>query len=589
MSFHPTVNDELQIDGEHYRVAEHPAAPGIPYGQEGRRAVVYQLIAETRGKYALKVFKSRFRVPGMVSVAESLIPYANIPGLQACERVVLTALRHRSLLSEYPDLTYAVLMPWVEGETWQEILLAAEASSPQQLLQLAKNFAEILVGLEERRLAHCDLSGPNVIIQQENQIGFVDLEEMYGPGFLEPKEIPAGSPGYAHQSAPRGLWTEEADRFAGAVLLAEMLCWSDPHVRKAAWGESYFAPKDMQKVNERYRVLHKALEKLYDNRVAALFSQAWRSDSLDDCPTFAEWAVAIPEEIKTLEKKGGVAQPQQKQEPPSGKETDFLALLLETAPKKDQRGEIEEALSLYRQAISVAPPDLSGEIEERIAELEDRLLKIKTPPPREAAARTCLVCGKLILVGQEICPHCEGIPRPSEVEKAKFKLGPIIVGMMGIILIVLGIVFVSQGRKGLALFSSLTTNTPFPDATDNITSTITRTNTPTYTLKPTPLITQIATLTPTMTSSPTLEYGIGSTQVSEKDGMILVYVPAGEFQMGSENGERDEEPVHTVYLDAFWIDQTEVTNALFTKFINATSYVTQAEREGWSWDYDGTS
>jgi formylglycine-generating enzyme required for sulfatase activity len=45
--------------------------------------------------------------------------------------------------------------------------------------------------------------------------------------------------------------------------------------------------------------------------------------------------------------------------------------------------------------------------------------------------------------------------------------------------------------------------------------------------------------------------------------MVMVYVPAGEFTMGSDSGKSDEQPVHTVYLDAFWIDRTEVTNAMY--------------------------
>ena len=49
----------------------------------------------------------------------------------------------------------------------------------------------------------------------------------------------------------------------------------------------------------------------------------------------------------------------------------------------------------------------------------------------------------------------------------------------------------------------------------------------------------------------------------------MVYVPAGDFSMGSDNGEADEQPVHTVFLDAFWIDQTEVTNAMFIKCLAA--------------------
>ena len=74
-----------------------------------------------------------------------------------------------------------------------------------------------------------------------------------------------------------------------------------------------------------------------------------------------------------------------------------------------------------------------------------------------------------------------------------------------------------------------------------------------------------------VTPLPTL--GIGSTMVSENDGMVLVYVPAGEFLMGSADSdtlaESDEKPQHKVYLDAFWIDQTEVTNAMYALCVQA--------------------
>ena len=70
---------------------------------------------------------------------------------------------------------------------------------------------------------------------------------------------------------------------------------------------------------------------------------------------------------------------------------------------------------------------------------------------------------------------------------------------------------------------------------------------------------------------PTLS--VGAKQVSPKDGMIQMYVPAGEFLMGSTeadlNASSDENPQHTVYLDAFWIDQTEVTNAQYAKCVQA--------------------
>jgi len=48
-------------------------------------------------------------------------------------------------------------------------------------------------------------------------------------------------------------------------------------------------------------------------------------------------------------------------------------------------------------------------------------------------------------------------------------------------------------------------------------------------------------------------------------GMVLI--PAGEFQMGS-NTFTDEKPVHTVYVDAFYMDKYEVTNAQYAAFLN---------------------
>ena len=73
---------------------------------------------------------------------------------------------------------------------------------------------------------------------------------------------------------------------------------------------------------------------------------------------------------------------------------------------------------------------------------------------------------------------------------------------------------------------------------------------------------------PTKTVIPTPTLGMGSTIVSEKDDMVLVYVPAGEFIMGSGDGEADEKPIHTVDLDAFWIDRTEVTNAMYAMCVS---------------------
>jgi formylglycine-generating enzyme required for sulfatase activity len=86
---------------------------------------------------------------------------------------------------------------------------------------------------------------------------------------------------------------------------------------------------------------------------------------------------------------------------------------------------------------------------------------------------------------------------------------------------------------------------------------------------PTAPPTNTPTAEPTPTPAPTL--APGAIQVSATDGMEMVYVPAGSFNMGSSAGPADEQPEHSVYLDAFWIDKTEVTNAMYSLCVQSGS------------------
>jgi formylglycine-generating enzyme required for sulfatase activity len=84
------------------------------------------------------------------------------------------------------------------------------------------------------------------------------------------------------------------------------------------------------------------------------------------------------------------------------------------------------------------------------------------------------------------------------------------------------------------------------------------------------------------TSTPALPQP-GATRTRAQDGMVMVYVPAGEFTMGSpteEDAGGNEHPQQQVWLDAFWIDKTEVTNQQFASFVGATAYRTDAEQAG---------
>jgi formylglycine-generating enzyme len=67
----------------------------------------------------------------------------------------------------------------------------------------------------------------------------------------------------------------------------------------------------------------------------------------------------------------------------------------------------------------------------------------------------------------------------------------------------------------------------------------------------------------------------------------MIFVPGGEFRMGSDRHYPEEAPVHRVKVDGFWIDSTPVTNRQFRKFVNATNYVTFAEIAPRAEDYPG--
>ncbi len=79
---------------------------------------------------------------------------------------------------------------------------------------------------------------------------------------------------------------------------------------------------------------------------------------------------------------------------------------------------------------------------------------------------------------------------------------------------------------------------------------------------------------------------LASEPAIQTDGMV--WIPAGSFEMGEADPMfPDAKPVHRVQLDGFWMDKTEVTNAQFARFVNATGYRTVAERPPDPKDFPG--
>lgn len=198
-----------------------------------------------------------------------------------------------------------------------------------------------------------------------------------------------------------------------------------------------------------------------------------------------------------------------------------------TAYEKDQRYptvvEMREALQMCLSLI-VATPVIKPSVVPEQARVPDRIIHIPLPP--------------------------------------KF-LG--IVGALAVFLFLGCLIGVGLFLKlnGLPPFSSPPTLplpfTPTPTSLSTPTSTQTTTNTLTPTLTPSP--TNTLTPTPTFTPLP--------LTLSDARGIPMALIPAGMFQMGSEDGEDSERPIHPVYLDAYYIDLYEVTNKRYAACVAA--------------------
>ena len=181
------------------------------------------------------------------------------------------------------------------------------------------------------------------------------MEQLFGPVLERPELTLSGSPGYAHRTAARGLWESKADRFAGAILLAEMLGWCDERIRTAAWGESYFDPAELQGKSDRYNALRIVMEQEWGLDMAALLEQAWQSETLADCPTFGEWLVTLPQTVPVYSAASSMRPGLPTDQTPAAKANDVaVRTLVAAAQRLEQLGNLHGAAEIYRQALGLA-------------------------------------------------------------------------------------------------------------------------------------------------------------------------------------------------------------------------------------------
>lgn len=291
--FDPQPGEALELFDRRFVVQPHPVNPTYVFSSDGQRGTVYQLReAKTRETFALKVFKKRYQEPALAEGLARLDRLRDLPGMRAARRKILLPGDPPTLL--IPELNYAVLMPWIQGKTWYDVLVSAWRDgiylSQDSAVRLCEQFLSVMAGLEAAGVAHSDISPGNVTIEVENSgVQLLDLEDAYIPGSPPPRYLNMGSAGYRHSSAGRiSFWCPEGDRYAGAVLAAEMLVLAKHDLARDSTDQGFFS-EDRTSETGRQRFA-RAMPWLYTlaPEFAEGFLRAWEAQELTDCPRLSE-------------------------------------------------------------------------------------------------------------------------------------------------------------------------------------------------------------------------------------------------------------------------------------------------------------
>ncbi len=375
MPFQPAIDEQLVIDGISYQVCAHPAIPGRPFVQEGQSSRVVQL--RTAGGFVALKVQTQLCEPSLIQHAQQLQHVSTIPGLQAARRMIITATNQPALVTTRPELDYAILMPWVHGPPWQELIHHRRPLSPSQSLALARALTNLLVEIEQRGLVHSDLQSAHVMLPglidpgAAAPVALVDLETMHGIGVLR-LAMPTPTSPYQHPVPAQGL---SADRFGGALLILELLGWCDDAVRAAAATDSFFTPADLLQPTERYHILRDALARRWGLGPAQMLDRLWQSATPMNCPSLKEWQAVLPSPAMAT------AEPQAPAMiAPSL--TDPVAPLMNDAAALRTHGQLAQALNVYRSALDRLPSGDSrvSEVMQTIDTIERELAQTSAAP-----------------------------------------------------------------------------------------------------------------------------------------------------------------------------------------------------------------
>jgi len=430
------------------------------------------------------------------------------------EAKALARLTHPNIVGvidygEHEGAPYLV-MPYLPGGTLKQRL--GKPMPWQEAVRLLLPIAQALEYAHEHAIIHRDIKPSNILLTEKGQpmlsdFGIAKILENDDAATLTGTGVGVGTPEYMAPEQWTGAAGPQSDIYSLGVVLYELVTGRKPYTADTPAAILLKqASEPLPRPGQFVRDLPEAVEK------ALIKALARKPD--DRYTDMGQFAVALDGLLNAR---------------------DAVGVESRKVQEKSRKLKMEDSMATIEQDNSQ---------ETRLQEAtRDEIVKPPAPP-----AKTKKQPSNPALPERSTTSGAKSSPSSPGLNWKRWIPIVILVAILGIGL-ALGGGLLKMGRQGQGPLAGLATKTATP--TNTPTSTPTRTPTPTITLTPTP--------TP----------HIGSTWTRPADGMVMVYVPAGNFSMGKNEGYLDEQPVHTVSLDAFWIDQTEVTNAMYAQCVQA--------------------
>ena len=304
--------EDAVLNGITLRPSSHPNFSTVPAMISGDQGTTYQLLDNSDNKWMLKKFAAGMQPTSeYVDAIQDLVPTRS-QFESGFRRIVLNEAGAGASSYQEPEfLAWAegtVLMPHVAGYTWGELMQiiteGGRTLSKIERLLLCSRLSEAVDLLEASGLSHRDLSQSNVIVDALNvEVSLIDWDSLYHNSLPQQANSTAGSDGYiapfvrANGSAhPHRTWREHADRFALAVLNAELLTvnsGSRRHVDGGLFDQAELNGRTGQTliaVKNRLRQLSPAAVTLLDGALNAA--------SFEQCPSPVAWLDVIKQELE---------------------------------------------------------------------------------------------------------------------------------------------------------------------------------------------------------------------------------------------------------------------------------------------------